>query len=111
MKNNFTVTFFSNFLLHHQTPFCEAMIKRLGDGFRFVATEPTPEERLNMGYNDYSDVPYVVYSYKNSSEYEKAIKLGTDSDVVIIGSAPDVFIEERIKHSCPSLSSNSFFLS
>ena len=56
MKNNFTVTFFSNFLLHHQTPFCEAMIKRIGDGFRFVATEPTPDERLNMGYRDYSDV-------------------------------------------------------
>ena len=99
MKNNYTVTFFSNFLLHHQTPFCEAMIKRIGNGFHFVATEPTPEERISMGYRDYSDVPYVIYSYKNSDEYEKALELATDSDVVIIGSAPDIFIEERLKQN------------
>ena len=73
MKNNLTVTFFSNFLLHHQTPFCEAMIKRIGDGFHFVATEPTPEDRINMGYSDYSNVPYVIYSYRNNNEYKKAL--------------------------------------
>ena len=99
MKNNITVTFFSNFLLHHQTPFCEAMIKRLGDGFRFVATEPTPDERLNMGYRDYSDVSYVVYSYKDDEQYKEALRLGSESDVVIIGSAPDVFIEKRLKQN------------
>ncbi len=99
MKSNITVTFFSNFLLHHQTPFCEAMVKRLGEDFHFVATEPTPEDRISMGYRDYSDVPYVVYSYKNNQEYEKALELGLNSDVVIIGSAPDVFIEKRLEQN------------
>lgn len=99
MKNNLTVTFFSNFLLHHQTPFCEAMIKRIGDGFHFVATEPTPEDRINMGYSDYSNVPYVIYSYRNNNEYKKALDLGLSSDVVIIGSAPDDFIKERLRQN------------
>ena len=96
MNNNLTVTFFSNFLIHHQTPFCKAMVKRLGDNFRFVATEPTDSERLDMGYRDYTDVPYVVYSYKDDNQYNEALRLGMESDVVIIGSAPDKFIKERL---------------
>lgn len=91
-----TVTFFSNFLLHHQTPFCEAMIKRIGDGFRFVATEPIPKERLDMGYKNLENAPYAVNSYNDDSSYAEAMRLGYESDVVIIGSAPDDFIEKRL---------------
>ena len=94
-----TVTFFSNFLLHHQTPFCEAMVKRLGDGFKFVATEPIPKERLDMGYGDLSRTSYCVNAYENEEEYQKAMKLGDESDVVIIGSAPDEFIAKRLKEN------------
>ena len=91
-----TITFFSNFLLHHQTPFCEAMIRRIGDGFRFVATEPVPNERLEMGYSNLERAPYAVNSYKDDASYQEAMRLGYESDVVIIGSAPDVFIEKRL---------------
>jgi len=91
------VTFFSNFLLHHQTPFCEAMVKRIGDGFRFVATEPIPQERLDMGYRDLSGASYAVNSYKDDESFNEAMRLGYESDVVIIGSAPDVFIEKRLR--------------
>ncbi|MBQ3418151.1 MAG: glycosyltransferase [Ruminococcus sp.] len=92
-----TVTFISNFLLHHQTPFCEAMVRRLGDGFRFVATEPIPEERLQMGYRNLEDAPYAVNSYKDDASYQEAVRLAEESDVVIIGSAPEEFVEKRIK--------------
>ena len=91
-----TVTFFSNFLIHHQTPFCEAMIRSIGDGFRFVATEPIPRERLDMGYLDLEDTPYAVNSYKDEASYNEALRLGCESDVVIIGSAPETFIEKRL---------------
>ena len=95
-----TVTFFSNFLLHHQTPFCEAMVKSLGDGFRFVATEQIPEDRLSLGYRDLShETDYAINSYESPEAYEQSLSLGAESDVVIIGSAPDVFIEERLKHN------------
>lgn len=91
-----TITFFSNFLLHHQTPFCEAMVRRIGDGFRFVATEPIPEERLEMGYENLEDAPYAVNAYRDEASYQEAMRLGYESDVVIIGSAPDAFIEKRL---------------
>lgn len=91
-----TITFFSNFLLHHQTPFCEAMVDRLGDGFRFVATEPIPQERLDMGYRDLSGAPYAVNAYADDASYAEAMRLGYESDAVIIGSAPDSFIEKRL---------------
>ena len=91
-----TITFFSNFLLHHQTPFCEAMVRHIGDGFRFVATEPIPEERLEMGYENLEDAPYAVNAYRDEASYQEAMRLGYESDVVIIGSAPDVFIEKRL---------------
>ena len=91
-----TITFFSNFLLHHQTPFCEAMVRHIGDGFRFVATEPIPGERLNMGYENLEDAPYAVNAYRDEASYQEAMRLGYESDVVIIGSAPDVFIEKRL---------------
>ena len=92
-----TLTFFSNFLLHHQTPFCEAMIARIGDGFRFVATQPIPQDRLDMGYRNMEDAPYAVNSYKDDGSYAEAMRLGYESDVVIIGDAPDVFIKKRLE--------------
>lgn len=91
-----TITFFSNYLVHHQTPFCEAMIRRVGDGFRFVATEPVPQERLAMGYENLENAPYAVNAYRDDASYAEALRLGRESDVVIIGSAPEVFIEERL---------------
>ncbi|MBE6529783.1 MAG: glycosyltransferase family 4 protein [Ruminococcaceae bacterium] len=98
MKNDLTVTFFSNFLLHHQTPFCEAMVKRLGKNFKFVATEKIPQERLDMGYRDLShETDYAVNSYEDEASYREAMRLGLESDVVIIGDAPDCFVEERLK--------------
>ena len=95
-----TVTFFSNFLLHHQTPFCEAMVRQIGDGFRFVATEKIPPDRLAMGYKDLShSASYAVNSYESGASYNEALRLGRESDVVIIGSAPDEFIVDRLKEN------------
>ena len=89
------VVFFSNFLNHHQLPFCLEMKKKLGDNFKFVATEQIPEERLSLGYDDMnSTYDFVVRSYENE---EDAYRLGKESDVVIIGSAPTKYIKERLK--------------
>ena len=46
------ITFFSNFLNHHQLPFCLAMDRLTGGKFTFVATTPVPQARMNMGYRD-----------------------------------------------------------
>lgn len=89
------VTFFSNFLNHHQLPFCLEMQKRLGNNFKFVATEKIPIDRLALGYDDMNKAyDFVVRTYENE---EEGYKLGLESDVVIIGSAPSKYIKERLK--------------
>ena len=91
------ITFFSNFINEHQIPFCNAMYNKTNGSFRFVATEPIWQERLDMGFQDQSDdFPYVIKSFESDQSYQEAMRLGSESDVVIIGSAPDVFIEKRL---------------
>lgn len=89
------VTFFSNFMNHHQLPFCKEMVKLLGNDFKFVATEDIPVERKELGYESMNDkFDFIIKAYENDL---KAFQLAIDSDVVIIGSAPDKYIKERIK--------------
>lgn len=91
------ITFFSNFLTHHQIPFCDEIFKELGDNFTFVSTKDIPDSFIKSGYPDSREYTYNLLSYKNSLNYEKAIALGKDSDIVIIGSAPHIFIKERLQ--------------
>lgn len=94
------VTFFSNFLNHHQLPFCLEMMKHLGNQFTFVETEPIEQERLDMGYEDMGEkYSFALKSYKNDECYTRALKAGIESDVVIIGSAPEIFIQERLREN------------
>lgn len=92
------VTFYSNFLTHHQIPFCLAMQKRLGDNFKFVSTMKIFQWRLDLGFEDLDQkYDFVVRSYESKEMYEEAKKLALESDVVIIGSTTDELIEERLK--------------
>lgn len=94
------VTFFSNFLNHHQLPFCLKMYEILGDNFKFIATEPIHKERIKLGYVDMSTLyPFSLNTYSNSENKEMAIKLGQESDVVLMGSAPSWFIKNRLKEN------------
>lgn len=92
------VTFYSNFLTHHQLPFCLEMQKRLGDDFKFVSTTKIFQWRLDMGFKDLDqEYDFVVRAYENDEMRKEAIQLAMDSDVVIIGSITDELIEERLK--------------
>lgn len=87
------VSFFSNYLTHHQFPFCLEMIKIFGDDFKFIATQKIEEERVAFGYEDMNNNKFVIRAYENERE---AYKLGYESDIVIIGSAPTKYIYKRI---------------
>ena len=92
------VTFYSNFLTHHQVPFCLEMQKRLGNDFKFVSTMKIFQWRLDMGFEDLDKkYDFVVRSYENEETYNEAKKLALESDVVIIGSTVDDLIVERLK--------------
>jgi len=93
------VTFFSNFLNHHQTPFCDAIYLKLGNDFTFVSTERMPQSFLQNGYPDCTNYIYNLKAYIDKTSFNKALQLGIDSDIVIIGAASDIFIHERIKQN------------
>lgn len=96
-----TITFFSNFLNHHQLPLCKEFIKQVGeDNFHFVSCECIAEERIKMGYEDMNaKYPFVVRSYESQEQMNYAIRLAHESDIVIIGSAPGLFAEIRDKEN------------
>lgn len=92
------VTFYSNFLTHHQIPFCIEMQKRLGEDFKFVSTMKIFQWRLDLGFKDLDkEYDFVVRAYENKESENEARKLALESDVVIIGSTTDDLIEERLK--------------
>lgn len=92
-----TITFFSNFLNHHQLPFCLELIKHVGaDNFRFVSCEAIHKERSQMGYEDMNlKYPFVVRAYESEKKYNEAVRLAELSDVAIIGSAHSIFAQIR----------------
>lgn len=93
------ITFFSNYINDHQIPFCEAMYKLTNGEFRFVANTRMSEERKKLGYVDKSDqFPFVIKSFEGDN-YQKALQLGRESDVVIMGEAPEEFIRERLEEN------------
>ena len=93
------ITFYSNFLTHHQLPFCLEMYKKYGEDFKFVSMKKINQERISLGYKDMdNDYPFVLKVYESKEEYDKATKLAVDSDIVIAGSTPtDDYIKERLK--------------
>ncbi len=92
------VAFFSNFLNHHQLPLCLELFNNKEVDFTFIATERIPEERLQMKYEDMNEkYPFVLRTYENSESEDKALRLSIEADIVIIGSAPNKYIEDRLK--------------
>lgn len=99
-----TITFFSNFLNHHQLPLCKEFIELVGEcNFHFVSTERIHEERVQMGYEDMNvKYSFVVRAYESVVQKEYALKLAHESDVAIIGSAPLEYAEIRSTYNKPT---------
>jgi glycosyltransferase involved in cell wall biosynthesis len=91
------LTFFSNFLNHHQIPICNEFYQMFGNDFKFVSLEDVPGDRAKLGYLTTFQEPYLLESHKSDENFQEALKLGLESDVVIIGSSNEVFIKERLK--------------
>ena len=78
------ITFVSNYINHHQLPFCKAMAD-LGPEveFYFIQVMPMEEKRVSMGWGvDEKSLPFVVLYYE---EKERAGRLIEESDAVLFG--------------------------
>ena len=77
------VVFISNYINHHQKPFCDAMWRKLKDDFIFIQSEPMEEERINMGWDaNFTSLPYVKCFYEAEEECTKLIM---NCDVLLAG--------------------------
>ncbi len=77
------LTFLSNYINHHQIPFCNACYRLLGDNFHFVQASPMEQERINMGWHtEGTQLPYVRCLYEKE---EECLSLIEECDVLLAG--------------------------
>ncbi len=92
--------FFSNYLIHHQLPFCLEMVKLTGGNFVFVETETLPQERKSLGYKALGEQYDFVINTTKGAEYERqAMEIAKSADVMIFGSAPEKYLRARMKEN------------
>ncbi len=77
------VTFVSNYINHHQLPFCRAMAKTPEVEFHFIQVMPMEQKRVDMGWAvDVRELPFVSLFYEQEANCRKLI---LESDVTIFG--------------------------
>lgn len=82
MSEKMNFVFVSNYLNHHQIPFCNAMYQELEGRFVFIQTEPMEEERLSMGWQEPKELPYLKYYQKESEGCQRLIE---ECDILLYG--------------------------
>ncbi len=93
------VVFVSNYINHHQIPFCEAMYQYLKGGFTFIQTQPMEQERVSMGWQDEVEQPWLKCYYE---EPESCKELIDRCPVVIFGGVDDErYISDRLASGKP----------
>lgn len=85
------IVFVSNFLNHHQIPFCEEVRTKVDD-FYFIAIE----NGNNQGYQRSENRDYVIDYNLDIVRAENEI---LSADVVIFGACPDELVELRMKEN------------
>ena len=91
------ITFYSNYFNHHQKALCDAFYSRIGQNFTFVETEPIEEFRSQMGWGEEQIPSYVLKTYTEKKNLDKAYELAVSSDLVIMGTAPENLIKKRLE--------------
>lgn len=78
--------FISNFLNHHQLPFCEEVIRIIGmENFRFIATTAQPDEQRALGYVDMNKQAFCIRYYESPEGKKLAKQWLNDANVILIG--------------------------
>lgn len=91
--------FVSNYINHHQIPFCNEMYRLLEGEFAFLQTEAMEEERIRMGWHGEDQPPYVKRWHE---EPEECRRLVMDCELVLFGGTDDEsFIQERLRAGKP----------
>lgn len=90
------IAMFSNYLNHHQLPFCLEMQKQTKSNFYFVTEKPIATKRIGT-YKIMDDgYDFLLKAYEEGN-LEKAYKLADEADYVLIGHSNDSYIVNRLK--------------
>ena len=91
------IVFVSNYMNHHQLPFSLALSQNQEIEYTFIATSRVPKFRLDLGYEDMNTkYDFVLPTYKSKENFNKALSLCEEADVVIYGEANKIFIKNRL---------------
>lgn len=91
--------FVSNYLNHHQIPFCDAMYRLWEGSFAFVQTETMEQERVQMGWGSGVSRPYLKLYYEEPAACRTLI---AEAEIVLFGGCDDEsYIEERLEQGRP----------
>lgn len=91
--------FVSNYINHHQIPFCNAMHRLLEGSFTFVQTQPMEEERVRMGWHEKERPEYVRCFYEEEAYCRGLIR---EADVILFGGTDEEsYIAERLEAGRP----------
>lgn len=91
------LVFITNYIHHHQIPLADEFYRLLGDDYKYIATDALPDWLIKGGYDPSISRPYVIRAYENDLNRRDAKQLVNDADVVIVGSAPEEYVEKRIE--------------
>lgn len=92
-----SLVFISNFMNHHQLFISDELFNNAQIKYTFIACEPINAERLSLGYEDMNiSRKYIVRAYEDENK-ELVNQLVDSCDVMIYGSAPDCFMQRRMK--------------
>lgn len=94
-----TITYFSNFLNHHQKLVADVLYNTSGVDYTFVETIPMYDWLKKGGYTDYSQEPYVLRAWESDGNRQKALDLAKNVDVAIFG-GPEVLYLEVLRARC-----------
>ncbi|MCM1189484.1 MAG: glycosyltransferase family 4 protein [bacterium] len=99
MEDQKKMVFVSNYINHHQIPFCNAMYRILRSSFLFVQTEPMERERVEMGWKEETEVPYLKRYYEEPKECQRLID--TARTVLFGGCEEESYVESRLERKLP----------
>lgn len=104
------LTFFGSVLGYHQEGLAKAFYNILGDDYHYVVFSDLPDYRKEAGFENLADkYSFVVKAYTPEGK-EKAEELINNSDVVIIGAAPNEVVEKCVNKGIETyLFSERFF--
>ena len=100
------IVFISNYINHHQIPFCEAMAAMPDVDFTFVQSEPMEAERIALGWGvDVRELPYVrcLGGGADAADGDAGIRESMrGADILIVGGlGPLDIVDERLRAGRP----------